>query len=208
MVILVKIHLLTRKKTLLLIDDHIVKGVPFHPSPHKDERPLASDISLLVIHGISLPAGKFGGDYVDDLFMGCLDCSADASFASLDGLRVSAHCFIRRTGELFQYVPFQQRAWHAGVSSWEGRERCNDYSIGVELEGTDVAPYTEQQYQTLVQLSRALMTAYPAITLDRVVGHEHIAPGRKTDPGPAFNWNEFKRRLQAAQTQTNNSNSN
>jgi len=193
---------------LLHIDDHIVKGVPFHPSPHKDERPIASDISLLVIHGISLPAGEFGGDYVDQLFMGCLDCTADSSFTDIEGLRVSAHCFIRRTGELFQYVPFQQRAWHAGLSSWEGRDCCNDYSIGIELEGTDVAPYTEQQYETLVQLSRALMTTYPAITLDRVVGHEHIAPGRKTDPGPAFNWDEFKRRLTAAQTQTNDSNSN
>ncbi|HLV48429.1 MAG TPA: 1,6-anhydro-N-acetylmuramyl-L-alanine amidase AmpD [Aliidiomarina sp.] len=180
---------------LLRINDHIVNGASFHPSPHKDERPIANDISLLVIHGISLPAGEFGGPHVDDLFMGCLDCAAHSSFEPLEGMRVSAHCFIRRDGALVQYVPFHQRAWHAGVSQWAGRERCNDFSIGIELEGTDVAPYTEEQYETLVQLSCALMATYPEITLDRVIGHEHIAPGRKTDPGPAFDWEMFKRRL-------------
>lgn len=192
---------------MLRIDDHIVNGALFHPSPHKDARPIANDISLLVIHGISLPAGEFGGNHIDDLFMGCLDSSAHSSFAELAGLRVSAHCFICRNGMLHQYVPFHQRAWHAGVSSWAGRERCNDFSIGIELEGTDVAPYTEEQYTTLVQLSSALLTTYPAITLDRVVGHEHIAPGRKTDPGPAFNWDDFKRRLAAVQVFANDSSS-
>ncbi|RUO42904.1 1,6-anhydro-N-acetylmuramyl-L-alanine amidase AmpD [Aliidiomarina taiwanensis] len=180
---------------MLSISDDKINGVIFHPSPHYDARPDPTDISLLVVHGISLPAGKFGGPYVHDLFMGCLDCQADASFIALEGLRVSAHCFIRRDGQLIQYVPFHQRAWHAGVSSWQGRERCNDFSIGVELEGTDDAPYTEEQYTQLVALSKALMGSYPAITTNRIVGHEHIAPGRKTDPGPAFNWDTFKQRL-------------
>lgn len=184
---------------MLGISDHKINGVSFHPSPHYDKRPNPEDINLLVVHGISLPAGQFGGPYIDDLFMGCLDCKADPSFAQLEGLRVSAHCLIRRDGHIIQYVPFNLRAWHAGVSQWQGQERCNDFSIGIELEGTDVAPYTEQQYTQLVALSRAIMRQYPAITADRIVGHEHIAPGRKTDPGPAFDWCTFKQGLAHSQ---------
>lgn len=180
----------------LRIRDHRVVEAIFHPSPHKDERPQPHEMSLVVIHGISLPAGQFGGSYVHDLFMGQLDCQAHPSLQELVGLRVSAHCFIRRDGELIQYVPFHQRAWHAGVSVWQGRDCCNDYAIGIELEGTDEELYTEQQYKTLVQLSHALMRTYPEITLERIVGHEHIAPGRKTDPGPAFQWSLFKHRLE------------
>jgi len=184
---------------VLRICDDKINSALFHPSPHQDARPDPADISLLVVHGISLPAGEFGGPYVHDLFMGCLDCQASPTFAQLEGLRVSAHCFIRRDGQLIQYVPFHRRAWHAGVSSWQGRTHCNDFSIGVELEGTDVAPYTEEQYTQLIALAKALMGSYPAITVDRIVGHEHIAPGRKTDPGPAFDWSTFKQRLAHSQ---------
>ncbi|RTE86302.1 MULTISPECIES: 1,6-anhydro-N-acetylmuramyl-L-alanine amidase AmpD [Gammaproteobacteria] len=173
------------------IQQHVVKEGVFRASPHADERPDSNDISLLVIHGISLPAGQFGGPYIDDLFMGCLDCKADSSFGELEGLRVSAHCLVRRNGEVIQYVPFDRRAWHAGRSAFKGRERCNDFSIGIELEGTDTTPYTDLQYEKLAELAAAIMLDYPDITLDRIVGHEHIAPGRKTDPGEAFNWSRF-----------------
>lgn len=188
----------------LRITQHRVQAATFVESPHADERPSDEDISLLVVHGISLPAGQFGKPYITQLFLGCLDCEADPSFAPLVGLRVSAHCLIRRDGELIQYVPFNKRAWHAGVSSWDGRSACNDFSIGVELEGTDTTPYTEQQYQRLAQLIAAIQSTYPAITDDRIVGHEDIAPGRKTDPGPAFDWPRLQRacaRQHSAQSQ-------
>ncbi|WP_113907097.1 1,6-anhydro-N-acetylmuramyl-L-alanine amidase AmpD [Aliidiomarina celeris] len=165
-----------------------IEQAQWRPSPHCDERSRPNDIRLLVIHGISLPAGEFGGSAIDDLFLGCLDCSSHPSFSSLAGLRVSAHCLVRRNGELIQYVPFSKRAWHAGVSEWQGETGCNDFSIGVELEGTDTTPYTEAQYRTLVQLTQALITHYPNLSKTTIVGHEHIAPGRKTDPGPAFDW--------------------
>lgn len=166
-------------------------------SPHCDQRPADETISLLVIHNISLPPGQFvqpGAEKrpVDDFFRGELDVSAHPFFTEIAHLRVSAHCVIWRDGPIWQYVPFAQRAWHAGVSAFDGRTQCNDFSIGIELEGTDDLPYTEQQYQSLVSLTRWLMQQYPAITLDRIVGHEHIAPGRKTDPGPAFDWTRFK----------------
>ncbi len=164
------------------------RGISCHPSPHCDARPDADDISLLVIHGISLPAGVFTGDAVRDLFLGQLDCGAHSGFADLAGVRVSAHFFIRRDGQILQFVSCRERAWHAGVSRFDGRERCNDFSIGVELEGTDTQPYTDHQYTQLVVLTRALQQAYPRISRARIVGHEHIAPVRKTDPGPAFDW--------------------
>jgi AmpD protein len=154
-------------------------------------------IDLIVIHGISLPAGEFGGPWIDDLFLGRLDCQAHPSFADLQGLRVSSHFLIRRHGELIQYVPLHRRAWHAGISSFEGRQSCNDFSIGIELEGTDDLPYTCMQYQQLKQLCRRLMRIYPAITTQRIVGHADIAPGRKTDPGPAFDWHHLRQDLQA-----------
>lgn len=165
------------------------------PSPHWNLRPQDTLISLLVIHCISLPAGQFGNSYIDDLFMGVLDTSADESFADLAGVRVSAHCVVFRNGTVRQYVPFQYRAWHAGVSEFEGRQNCNDFSIGIELEGTEHQSYTDAQYQSLVLLTRQLMQDFPAITTDRIVGHQQIAPGRKTDPGPSFDWNRYQSAL-------------
>lgn len=164
-------------------------------SPHADARPDATDISVLVVHGISLPAGEFGGPYIDALFMGELDCSAHPEFEILAGLRVSAHCLIRRDGEIIQYVPFNQRAWHAGRSHYAGRRRCNDFSIGIELEGTDTAPYTKEQYVRLAEVAAELIRTYPKLTRRRIVGHQHIAPVRKTDPGPAFDWAYFQQCL-------------
>src|SRR5690606_15023457 len=151
-------------------------------------RPAGVEIDLLVIHSISLPPGEFGGPYVDQLFTNCLAPDIHPYFAGLQGLRVSSHLLIRRDSELVQYVPFGRRAWHAGVSRWGGRSACNDFSIGIELEGCDDKPYTEAQYRNLIAAVAAIQAAYPAITLDRVVGHCHIAPGRKTDPGPYFDW--------------------
>lgn len=168
------------------------------PSPNHDPRP-HGEVSLLVIHGISLPPGRFGGPWIDQLFCNTLDPAADPYFAVIAGLRVSAHVLIRRSGELVQYVSFAARAWHAGVSSFEGRDACNDYSVGVELEGEDTRPYLPGQYQRLADLTRVLQQAYPAITGRRIVGHSDIAPGRKTDPGPAFDWAGF-RTLLAAQS--------
>jgi N-acetyl-anhydromuramoyl-L-alanine amidase len=158
------------------------------PSPNCDARPEPDDISLLVIHGISLPPGRFGGGWIDRLFTNSLDAQAHPYFAQIATLRVSAHLLIDRRGCLTQYVPFARRAWHAGVSSFEGRERCNDFSIGIELEGTDTQPYTQRQYTRLVRCVRAICARHPRITPARIVGHSDIAPGRKTDPGPAFDW--------------------
>lgn len=166
-------------------------GVTRRPSPNQDARPDLADVSLLVIHGMSLPPGEFGGPWIDALFANRLDLAAHPYFAQLAGLAVSAHVLIRRDGEVVQYVPFGARAWHAGASCFAGRERCNDYSIGVELEGTDDQPYTDAQYEALARVARAVMQAYPAITAGRIAGHCDIAPGRKTDPGPAFDWARF-----------------
>ncbi len=159
-------------------------------SPHFNRRPFG-EISLLVIHNISLPAGCFGLPYIDQLFQGCLDTSADESFADLAGLQVSAHFLIRRDGECVQYVSCEDRAWHAGVSRYGERENCNDFSIGIELEGTDTEPYTAAQYQQLIALTQALLAQYPALTAERIVGHCDIAPMRKTDPGPSFDWQRY-----------------
>lgn len=149
-------------------------------------------ISLLVIHGISLPAGEFGGPWIERLFLGRLEAGMHPELADLVSLKVSAHLLIRRDGKIIQFVPFKRRAWHAGVSVFQDRPRCNDYSIGIELEGTDASPYADIQYARLIAVTRALMRAYPAITLDRVVGHCDIAPERKTDPGPAFDWSRLR----------------
>lgn len=177
----------------MTIQNHRYLDAEFIASPHVDERPDPDDISLLVVHGISLPAGDFGGPHITNLFLGCLAIEADPSFNILKGLRVSAHCLIRRDGQVIQYVAFNERAWHAGVSAYAGRKRCNDYAIGVELEGTDDTPYTEKQYAALAQLTTELLATYPKLTRHRLVGHEHIAPGRKTDPGPAFDWQQYRR---------------
>lgn len=157
------------------------------PSPNCNARPQADDICLLVVHGISLPPGEFGGPWIDDLFSNRLDSSQHPYFKEIQGAQVSSHFLIRRDGELVQYVPCDQSAWHAGQSSWCGREACNDFSIGVELEGTDDVPYTDNQYATLNALIAVLCEQYPGI-VGNITGHEHIAPGRKTDPGRAFDW--------------------
>ena len=161
------------------------------PSPHHDSRPGDEAPSLLVVHNISLPPGEFGGPWIDALFTGTLDPNADPFFAEIAHLRVSAHCLIRRDGEIVQYVPFDKRAWHAGVSCYDRREKCNDFSIGIELEGTDVLAYTDIQYRQLAALARLLATRYPAIA-NNMTGHSDIAPVRKTDPGPAFDWARFR----------------
>ncbi len=156
------------------------------PSPNADQRPAGTGPALLVIHNISLPPGQFGGPGVEQLFTNTLDATADPYYAGIAHLRVSAHFFIRRDGELVQCVPVTARAWHAGVSCWRGRERCNDHSIGVELEGTDTLPFTTAQYAQLAQLVRVLRQHYP--DLREAAGHSDIAPGRKTDPGAGFDW--------------------
>lgn len=164
-------------------------GALWRASPHHDARPDAEDISLVVIHGISLPPGEFGGPYVDQLFMGTLDPAVHPYFREIEGLRVSSHFVIRRDGTLVQYVACGERAWHAGASSWKGRDKCNDYSIGIELEGADDVPYAEPQYDALADLVRALIERYGPLDL---AGHSDIAPGRKTDPGPWFEWDRIR----------------
>ncbi|OZI17594.1 N-acetylmuramoyl-L-alanine amidase [Bordetella genomosp. 7] len=173
-------------------------GVRLMPSPNCDARPPGMPVSLLVIHNISLPPGQFGGPHVANLFLNRLDYGAHPWLERLRGLRVSAHFFIDRQGNITQFVSTDARAWHAGVSRLDGRERCNDFSLGIELEGTDTQPYTDAQYATLAKLARLLRTRYP---LRAVRGHEHIAPGRKTDPGPAFNWPRFGRLASFARRQ-------
>jgi AmpD protein len=160
------------------------------PSPHFDERPEGERISLVVIHNISLPPGEFGGPWIDHLFMGTLDPAAHPYFRDIASLRVSSHYLIRRDGSLVQYVPPEMRAWHAGVSSWKGRERCNDFSIGIELEGADDVPFAEPQYATLKKLLDRLEARYGKLDL---AGHSEVAPGRKTDPGPWFEWHRVRR---------------
>ena len=158
------------------------------PSPNQDERPERTAIDMLVVHGISLPPGQFGGNYIDALFTNRLDPELHPYFRDIAGRKVSAHVLINRAGEITQYVPFNRRAWHAGVSTFHGRTCCNDYSIGIELEGCDDQPYTDNQYISLAGLTRLLRGKWTAITRDRIVGHCHISPVRKTDPGPSFDW--------------------
>src|SRR5690606_5641111 len=165
-------------------------GITLAPSPNFDNRPAGHDASLLVLHNISLPPGRFGGPEVIDFFLNQLDYSSHPWLERLRDMRVSAHFFIRRNGQVVQFVSTDRRAWHAGVSCFEGRERCNDFSIGIELEGTDAQPYADAQYTALARLLPSLRARYP---LRAVRGHEHIAPGRKTDPGPAFDWKRFAR---------------
>jgi len=159
------------------------------PSPNRDARPVAASISLVVVHGISLPPGDFGGDGIERLFTNRLDPEAHPYYATVAPLKVSTHFLIRRDGALFQFVSCADRAWHAGVSVWNGRRRCNDFSIGIELEGTDDIPYTNAQYTMLSRLAKALRRRYP---IEAIVGHNDIAPGRKTDPGPAFDWSRLR----------------
>ena len=177
----------------------VVKGARFIASPNCDERPAGCAIDLLVIHHISLPPGKFGGPGIVDLFTNRLDPAAHPSYASVAGMKVSAHFLIRRDGELVQFVPCARRAWHAGESQWKGRARCNDYSVGVELEGTGEAPYTDAQYRQLAALTRALRARYP---IADIAGHSDIAPGRKHDPGPSFDWRRYRAMLKRAPLRT------
>ncbi|SFW26114.1 1,6-anhydro-N-acetylmuramyl-L-alanine amidase AmpD [Nitrosovibrio sp. Nv17] len=164
------------------------------PSPNHDERPDGCGVDLLVIHSISLPPDEFTGDDVIRLFMNTLDCASHPYYRRLHGLKVSAHFFIRRDGSLIQFVPCAKRAWHAGASCWRGRSGCNDFSVGIELEGSDSVPFADGQYGTLDGLTRALQQAY---AIRDIVGHADIAPGRKTDPGPHFDWMRYRAALRA-----------
>lgn len=168
--------------------EHWVDQARRVPSPNFNVRPDKTAITLIVVHSISLPPRCFGGSAIDDFFSNRLDCDQHPYFQKIEGLEVSSHFLIRRDGELVQYVPCDQRAWHAGASSWQGQENCNDYSIGVELEGDDHTPYETAQYERLADLIKLLMNTYPDIGENNITGHEDIAPGRKTDPGPAFDW--------------------
>ena len=171
--------------------DHWLPRVRRDLSPNRDARPSApsrAGVELVVIHNISLPPGRFGANLVGDFFCNRLDCSRHSALEELSGVEVSAHLFIDRQGRATQFVPFDQRAWHAGVSSWRGRARCNDFAVGIELEGTDIRPYTKAQYARLARVLAWLFQQYPELSLDRLVGHNEIAPNRKTDPGAAFDW--------------------
>jgi AmpD protein len=177
-----------------IADDGLIEGVRQLPSPNYDERPADTRIDLLVIHNISLPPGEFGGPGILDLFANRLDPAAHPYYALIASHRVSAHVLIRRDGGAIQFVSFAKRAWHAGASNWRGRERCNDFSIGIELEGADDAPFDPEQYQRLAQLTRLLKACYP---IADIVGHSDIAAGRKTDPGPYFDWPRYRALINA-----------
>ncbi len=162
------------------------------PSPNADARPSGVVVDLLVIHNISLPPGEFGGRAIEDFFTNRLDPTTHPYFAGIASLRVSAHLLVLRDGRTTQFVALDQRAWHAGQSSYCGRERCNDFSIGIELEGSDETPFTDAQYERLATLTRTIQSLYPAISDQRIVGHSDIAPGRKSDPGPCFDWGRYR----------------
>ena len=165
-----------------------LEGVRRVESPNSDERPPDTALDLIVVHGISLPPGRFGEGWIDRFFLNELPAAADPYFATIAEMKVSAHAFVARDGSLTQYVSFNRRAWHAGRSTYRGRSACNDFSVGIELEGTDELPYMPAQYQKLAALVRALRRAYPSLRAADIVGHSDIAPGRKTDPGTAFDW--------------------
>lgn len=173
----------------------LVEGARFVSSPNFDARPPDCPIEVLIIHSISLPPGKFGGADIERLFCNTLDFSCHPFYEGLKGLRVSAHLLVRRDGELVQFVPFSARAWHAGVSCCEGRARVNDFSIGIELEGADSVAFSDIQYQVLAAVTRSIIQAYPRVTPQRIYGHSDIAPGRKTDPGPSFDWSRYRQSL-------------
>lgn len=176
----------------------LLAGAQYAPSPNCDARPAGASIDALVIHAISMPPGEYGGADIEQLFCNRLDFTHHPFYREIEGLTVSSHLLIRRDGQLVQFVPFQERAWHAGVSVLAGRERVNDFSIGIELEGSDHSPFEEAQYRALTEATRALRAAYPAIVPARIVGHADIAPGRKTDPGTYFNWARYRRAVLSA----------
>ncbi len=179
------------------IESGIMQGVTFMASPNFECRAAGVLPELIVVHGISLPPNKFGGEAISQLFTNQLDPQSDPYFEKIKGLRVSAHALIRRDGEVVQYVPFHDKAWHAGVSEFAGRSACNDFSIGIEVEGTDETCYTARQYAALAQLIKTLWMTYPSLQAHHVVGHNDIAPGRKTDPGPYFQWDALSRLLES-----------
>ena len=174
---------------------HWLDALKHTPSPNFDARPGDCSIDLLVIHNISLPPGVFNGDDVEAFFLNQLDHNKHPFFEEIREVKVSSHLFIRRNGDAQQFVALDDRAWHAGQSSWQGKERCNDFSIGIELEGTDDHTFTDAQYATLIQLTQQIQQHYPDITNERIVGHSDIAPGRKTDPGPHFDWSRYRQGL-------------
>ncbi len=178
------------------IIEHLLDSATQVPSPNFDERSDPDDISLLVMHCISLPPGEFGNDCISQLFCNQLNATAHPYFESIHQMAVSAHVLIKRDGGIFQYVPFDKRAWHAGVSSYQGREKCNDFSIGIELEGIETMPYTDTQYLMLAEVIQALLHYYPRLSAQAITGHSDIAPGRKTDPGPLFDWARLRGLLQ------------
>jgi len=179
---------LKAEKAPFKIQKGLLKNACMIPSPNFDERPDSTDISLIVIHNISLPPNQFGGNGITQLFTNCLDKNQHPFYQDIHKLRVSSHLLIRRDGQIIQYVPFHKRAWHAGVSKFSGREVCNDFSIGIEMEGSDYEPFSENQYQSLLATIESLLTHYPKLSTQAITGHENIAPGRKTDPGPHFDW--------------------
>lgn len=175
-----------------MINKHRLTTAKQLASPNFSERSEAEKIELLVIHNISLPPGQYGGGYIEAFFSNALNSDDDPYFCGIAQLTVSAHLLIDRLGQITQFVPFDKKAWHAGASNFQGRDNCNDFSIGIELEGCDEEPFTAQQYESLVSVTQQLMAKYPEITRDRIVGHSDIAPGRKTDPGPHFDWAHFR----------------
>ena len=185
-------------KATQVINKGILDNARVNPSPNHDERPNQDDISLIVIHNISLPPNEFGGDGIDQLFTNSLDTGEHPFYEEIHQLRVSSHLLIRRDGEVVQYVPFEKRAWHAGESNYLGRSVCNDFSIGIEMEGTDFEPFTDIQYQILETTIRDLLERYPTLSKENITGHENIAPGRKTDPGPYFKWQKLESALGVA----------
>jgi len=173
------------------IENHIFKNIKYFQSPNFNSRPDESDISLIVIHCISLPPKNYEGEYVRDFFLNKLDSSEHVFFKEIADLKVSSHLFIRRNGEIAQFVPFNKRAWHAGVSSYKGNQDCNNFSIGIELEGSEDDSYTNDQYESLIDATKEILRNYPNIDKSRIIGHSDIAPNRKTDPGKNFEWDRY-----------------
>ena len=180
---------------MLKIKNGLLESATFLNSPNHDDRCNENDISLIVIHNISLPPNEFGGKGIEQLFTNTLDKNEHPFYEEIHELRVSSHLLIRRDGEVRQFVPFHKRAWHAGVSQFLGRDVCNDFSIGIEMEGTDFEPFEEVQYKALNKVIDALLKTYPSLNAESITGHEHIAPGRKTDPGPFFEWEKLSKAL-------------
>ena len=177
------------------IENHLIKNIKYIRSPNFNERSQNSSIKLIVIHAISLPPKEYGGDYVENFFLNKLKISDHEYFKEIEDLRVSSHLYIKRDGEIIQFVPFDKRAWHAGESCFNGEYDCNDFSIGIELEGSDFDNFTDHQYQVLIDVTKQLMNEYPDIKKNSIIGHSDIAPGRKTDPGDKFEWTRYLNKI-------------